>query len=92
MEYGSGSATKGPENLFQTVRCCLTWSFEMWNGKGENGLSIFFPSPFLGDDDSLLDTPDFGRLAAWRSIAARWLGRESEALDEEGAGFRKSGH
>ena len=64
----------------------------MWNGKGENGLSIFFPSPFLGDDDSLLDAPDFSRLAAWRSIAKRWLGREPEVLDEEGAGFRKSGH
>ena len=70
----------------------LTWGFEMWNGKGENGLSIFFPSPFLGDDDSLLDSSDFSRLATWRSIASRWLGREPEALDEQGAGFRKSGH
>ena len=70
----------------------LTWGFEMWNGKGENGLSIFFPSPFLGDDDSLLDTPDFSRLATWRSLASRWLGREPEAFDEQGAGFRKSGH
>ena len=70
----------------------LTWGFEMWNGKGENGLSIFFPSPFLGDDDSLLDTPDFSRLATWRAIAKRWLGREPEPLDEEGAGFRKPVH
>ena len=70
----------------------LTWGFEMWNGKGENGLSIFFPSPFLGDDDSLLATPDFRRLATWRAVAKRWLGREPEPLDEQGAGFRKSGH
>ena len=70
----------------------LTWGFEMWNGRGENGLSIFFPSPFLGDDDSLLDSPDFSRLATWRSIAKRWLGREPEPLDEQGTGFRKSGH
>ena len=70
----------------------LTWGFEMWNGKGENGLSIFFPSPFLGDDDALLATPDFRRLATWRAVAERWLGREPEALDEQGAGFRKPGH
>ena len=70
----------------------LTWGFEMWNGKGENGLSIFFPSPFLGDDDSLPEVPDFRRLATWRAIAKRWLDREPEALDEQGAGFRKSAH
>ena len=70
----------------------LTWGFEMWNGKGENGLSIFFPSPFLGDDDSIPDSPDFDRLASWRAIAKRWLGRPPEALDERGAGFRRPGH
>ena len=69
----------------------LTWGFEMWNGKGENGLSIFFPSPFLGDDDSLTEPPDFSRLATWRAIARRWLGREPEGIDEQGAGFRKPG-
>ena len=70
----------------------LTWGFEMWNGKGENGLSVWFPSPFLNDDDSLADPPDYSRLATWRSLAGRWLGREPEALDEEGEGFRRSGH
>lgn len=70
----------------------LTWGFEMWNGKGENGISVFFPSPFLNDDDTLADPPDFSRLAVWRAIAARWLGRPAEALDEEGKGFRKAGH
>ena len=68
------------------------WGFEMWNGKGENGLSVFFPSPFLEDDDSLPETPDFSRLATWRSIARRWLGREPETIDEQGTGFRKHGH
>ena len=62
----------------------LTWGFEMWNGKGENGLSIFFPSPFLGDDDSLLDSPDFSRLSAWRSIAKRWLGRSRKRSTRRG--------
>lgn len=70
----------------------LTWGFEMWNGKGENGLSVWFPSPFLNDDDSLADPPDFSRLATWRALASRWLGREAEALDEEGSGFRRCGH
>ncbi len=70
----------------------LIWGFEMWNGKGENGLTVFFPSPFLNDDDTLADPPDFSRLATWRAVAGRWLGRPPEALDEEGDGFRKTGH
>ena len=69
----------------------LTWGFELWNGKGENGLTVFFPSPFLNDDDTLADPPEFSRLATWRAIAGRWLGRIPEALDEEGMGFGKAG-
>lgn len=70
----------------------LTWGFELWNGKGENGLTVFFPNPFLNDDDTLADPPDFSRLATWRAISARWLGRAPEALDGEGKGFARSGH
>lgn len=65
----------------------VTWGFEMWNGSGEPMISIFFPNPFIEDDDSLAGTPDFSRLATWRAISKRWLGREPEAIDEEGRGF-----
>lgn len=65
----------------------VTWGFEMWNGDGEPMISIFFPNPFVEDDDSLARTPDFARLATWRAISGRWLGREPEAIDEQGRGF-----
>ena len=65
----------------------LSWGFEMWNGEDEPMISIFFPNPFLTDDDRIAEEPDFSRLAVWRSIAKTWLGREPEALDEEGRGF-----
>ena len=65
----------------------VSWGFEMWNGQDEPMISIFFPNPFLTDDDRIAETPDFSRLAVWRSIAKTWLNREPEALDEEGKGF-----
>lgn len=65
----------------------VTWGFEMWNGAGEPMISIFFANPFIEDDDSLSEAPDFSRLATWRAISKRWLGRDPEALDEEGRGF-----
>lgn len=66
----------------------VSWGFEMWNGAGEPMISIFFPNPFIEADDSLASVPDFSRLATWRTLSARWLGRPPEALDAEGAGFR----
>ena len=66
----------------------LSWGFEMWNGAGEPMISVFFPNPFIEDDDGLADVPDFSRLATWRSIASVWLHRAPEAIDEEGRGFR----
>lgn len=68
--------------------CPTTWGFEMWNGKGEPMLSVFFPNPFIEDNDSLSETPDFSRLACWRTISKTWLGREPEEIDAQGKGFR----
>ena len=68
----------------------LSWGFEMWNGAGEPMISVFFPNPFIEDDDALAEVPDFSRLATWRSIAGVWLRRAPEAIDEEGRGFRAS--
>lgn len=65
----------------------VTWGFEMWNGKGEPMISIFFPNPFINDDDSLAETPQWERLATWRTVSKKWLAREPEALDEQGTGF-----
>lgn len=66
----------------------LSWGFEMWNGANEPMISIFFPNPFLEEDDRLSDEPVFARLETWRSIAKKWLNREPELLDEQGKGFR----
>jgi len=73
---------------FGTDEKPVTWGFEMWNGKDEPMISIFFPNPFINDDDGLADVPQWDRLKTWRTIAKTWLGREAETLDQEGAGFR----
>lgn len=65
----------------------ISWGFEMENGHGEPMVTIFFPSPFLTDDDGIPEAPDFTRLATWRAIARKWLDREAEALDETGRGY-----
>jgi hypothetical protein len=50
-----------------------SWAVRLWNGAGEQMVTVFLPSPFL--DDRLRRIPaDFGRLALWNELRARYLG------------------
>ena len=66
----------------------ISWGFEMANGAGEPMITILFANPFLSTGDQPSEVPDWKRLAMWRDLAKRYLGREPEAFDETGRGFR----
>jgi hypothetical protein len=68
----------------------LNWGFRMFNGKGEPQITIFFPNPFLTDDDGIAEQPDWSRLAVWDDVARRYLGRAPDPRDRSGKGFRHS--
>ena len=41
-----------------------SWGLRLWNGLGEQMITIFFPNPFLSADfDKTLPTPDWSKLA-----------------------------
>jgi hypothetical protein len=65
----------------------ISWGFEMRNGDDEPMISIFFANPFLSAGDKISKEPQWERLAMWRDIAQRYLGREAEAFDESGRGY-----
>lgn len=65
----------------------LTWSLRLLNGAGEQQLTVFFPNPFLTDDDRIAETPNWRRLAAWEDIAAKYLDRAPDPRDRSGRGF-----
>ena len=69
----------------------ISWQLRLFNGDGTPQLNVFFPNPFLTDDDQLAEAPDWSRLAVWDDIATRFLGREQaqDPLDRSGRGFRK---
>ena len=69
----------------------ILWQLRLFNGDDTPQLNIFFPSPFLTDDDQLAERPDWTRLAVWDDIATRFLGRieAQDPLDRSGRGFRK---
>jgi hypothetical protein len=65
----------------------ISWGFEMRNGAGEPMISIFFASPFLSAGDKVSKEPMWDRLAMWRDISQRYLGRAAEAFDASGRGY-----
>lgn len=67
----------------------VTWSLQMVNGHGESTLAIYFPNPFLTDDDQIADSPDFTRLALWYYVMDRYAGHHPDGQDELGQGFRR---
>lgn len=68
----------------------VTWGFRMFNGRDEPQITIFFPNPFLTDDDGIADSPDWTRLAVWEDIARRYLDRKPDPRDRSGLGFQHS--
>jgi len=70
----------------------ISWGFEMWNGTGEPMISIFFASPFLSSGDKVEREPLWDRLAMWRDLSGRYLGRAAESFDETGTGWFGKGH
>lgn len=70
----------------------IIWQLRLFNGDDTPQLNIFFPNPFLTDEDKIADKPDWSRLAVWDDIATRYLGRKQaqDPLDRSGQGFRVS--
>jgi hypothetical protein len=68
----------------------IIWQLRLFNGDDIPQLNIFFPNPFLTDEDKIADKPDWSRLAVWDDIATRYLGRKQaqDPLDRSGQGFR----
>ncbi|MBV8777560.1 MAG: hypothetical protein JO258_10235 [Alphaproteobacteria bacterium] len=66
-----------------------SWGLRLFNGAGEQQITVLLPNPFLDRDDSVRRTPDWSRLDLWDRLRARWLGlTEPDPLDRAGRAFR----
>jgi hypothetical protein len=51
-----------------------SWGLRLWNGRGEQMITVFFPSPFLDDDLEPLNKPCWGRTTLWEDLRRRYAG------------------
>lgn len=55
-----------------------SWGVRLWNGDGQQMLSVFLPSPFLDDRLKPQREPDWSRLALWHELRQRYLGESAD--------------
>jgi hypothetical protein len=67
----------------------VSWGLRLFNGAGEQQMTVFFPNPFLdAETDKVLKVPDWSRLALWDEIRARWTGAAGpDPFDRSAVGF-----
>ena len=64
-----------------------TWAFRLHTRGGDQQLTLFFPNPYVTDDDGLTDTPDWSRLALWNHVMETWIGCPADPFDLTSEGF-----
>ena len=69
----------------------VNWGLKLVNGGGEEQMTLFFPNPFLTDDDQIAAEADWSRLALWDTMRRGYLGRLPDPKDRSGKGFSHGG-
>ena len=49
-----------------------SWGLRLWNGRGEQMITVYFANPWLDDDLERLREPRWERTAAWDVLRARY--------------------
>ena len=64
-----------------------SWGFRMFNGGGEQQVTILLPNPHLDDDQNYVDQPDWSRLYLWDGLTQKYLGRGQDPMDRSAPKF-----
>jgi hypothetical protein len=49
-----------------------TYGLRLWNGLGEQMITVLFPNPYYDDQSNRLREPDWGRTALWEDCKRRY--------------------
>lgn len=64
-----------------------SWGLRLYNGAGEQQLTVMLPNPFLSHDMGLLAEPQWEQLALWDRLRHRYLGLDADPRDRSGKRF-----
>jgi hypothetical protein len=49
-----------------------SWGVRLWNGRGEQMITVFFPNPWLDGEGNRTREPDWGKTALWDGLRGRY--------------------
>jgi hypothetical protein len=64
-----------------------TWGLRVFNGNDQPQISVFFPNPYVTDDDQITSEPDWSRIEVWEELLQRYTGNAPDGFDRTGRGF-----
>lgn len=50
----------------------MVWGLRLWNGRGEQMITVLFPSPYYDERFERLPEPDWSKLALWEALRGRY--------------------
>jgi hypothetical protein len=62
-----------------------TWGIRLFNGRGEQTVTILLPNPFVSGDDQFRLKPDWSQLDLWDHLRMKYLGLQPDARDRSGS-------
>jgi hypothetical protein len=65
-----------------------SWGLRLLNGAGIQQISFMLPSPFLSDDQQIVQEPDWSRLVLWDRLRQKYLGIGPDPIGFLTSGFR----
>ncbi len=65
----------------------VSWGLRLFNGQGEQQLTVFLPNPLLDGDDQHPVSPDWTRLTLWDDLRRRYLGLDPDPRDRTAPRF-----
>jgi len=54
--------------------CAGTWGLRLWNGRGEQMITILFPNPHFDEGWRRLPEPRWEKAALWQELRRRYAG------------------
>ena len=60
-----------------------SWGLRMYNGGGDQQMTVFLPSPYLTVEQKPLTKPDFTHLEMWDHLRCMYLGLSPDPLDRQ---------
>ncbi len=64
-----------------------SWGLRLLNGKDEQQMTVFLPNPFLSEDQKVLKTPEWSRLALWDHLRKTTLDLDPDPKDRTATAF-----